>query len=314
IQHKVLQLVQLKEYDDETREAIRDHLFSNANGTFLWDVLVCQVLEKTPEWEILATLNTLPPRLDALYERMINRIRDSVSAALYRWVLATIAPVYRPITLQELITLTEGLQSMPRKLKLIEKIVYSCGSFISIRDGTIYFMHQSAKDYMISNKADKIFLTGKAAIHYAIFSRSLHAISQTLHRDIYKLRSLGYPIERVKQPDPDPLAMIRYSCIHWVDHLYHSDVDKSKEYRYDLQEGGAVDNFLRRKYLYWIEALSLLQNMSYGVHAMIKLEGILLKVSLDVLRWRGSDTNSLGSIHQKFIMWPCSRRAPIHTL
>ncbi|KAF2469181.1 uncharacterized protein BDR25DRAFT_229776, partial [Lindgomyces ingoldianus] len=29
----------------------------------------------------------------------------------------------------------------------------------------------------------------------------------------------GYPTEQSKQPDPDPLAASRYSCIYWVDHL-----------------------------------------------------------------------------------------------
>ena len=48
IQYKVLQLAQQKRYDDKTRDAVLDHLFSNANNTFLWVALVCQNLEKIP--------------------------------------------------------------------------------------------------------------------------------------------------------------------------------------------------------------------------------------------------------------------------
>jgi len=46
IQHKALQLAQRKKYDNKTRDAVLDHLFSNANNTFLWVALVYQNLEK----------------------------------------------------------------------------------------------------------------------------------------------------------------------------------------------------------------------------------------------------------------------------
>ena len=35
IHYKVLQLAQRKKYNDKTREAVLDYLFSNANDTFL---------------------------------------------------------------------------------------------------------------------------------------------------------------------------------------------------------------------------------------------------------------------------------------
>src|SRR5262249_11499196 len=48
VQHKVLHLAQQKNYDDETRDAVFDHLSSNANDTFLWVALVCQILKQIP--------------------------------------------------------------------------------------------------------------------------------------------------------------------------------------------------------------------------------------------------------------------------
>jgi hypothetical protein len=40
-----------------------------------------------------------------------------------------------------------------------------------------------------------------------------------LRRDIYNLRTPGIYINQVKQPSPDLLAVVRYSCLYWVDHL-----------------------------------------------------------------------------------------------
>lgn len=97
-------------------------------------------------------------------------------------------------------------------------------------------------------------------------------MSKTLRRDIYSLGALGYPIEQVKQLDPDPLAASRYSCIYWVDHLRDWCSNPNADLKVDLQDGGTVDRFIRKTYLYWLKALSLCRSLSKGVLSMTKLE------------------------------------------
>jgi hypothetical protein len=108
-------------------------------------------------------------------------------------------------------------------------------------------------------------------------------MSRTLRRDIYSLRALEYPIQRVKRPDSDPLAASRYSCIHWVDHLCDWNPNSCTSHRIDLLDGGAVDEFIRKKYLYWLEALSLYRNMSDGVVSMGKLEALIQVILKSVM-------------------------------
>jgi NACHT domain/Heterokaryon incompatibility protein (HET) len=275
IRHKVLQLAQRKKYDDKTRDAVLDHLFLNANNTFLWVALVCQNLEKIPRWKTLAKLNAFPLGLDSLYERMVEQICNSDNADICKRILASIAIVYQPITLKELTSLVEMLEDMSDDLESLGEIIGHCGSFLTIREGTIYFVHQSAKDYLFTKVFDEIFPSGRGEAHYVVFSRSLQVISRTLRRDIYSLCALGYPIERVKQPDPDPLAVSRYSCIYWVDHLCDWNSNSYTNHKVDLQDGGIVDVFVRKKYLYWLEALSLCRSMSKGVLSMAKLEALI---------------------------------------
>lgn len=100
-------------------------------------------------------------------------------------------------------------------------------------------------------------------------------MSRTLRRDMYSLGTLGYPAKRVKQPDLDPLAVSRYSCIYWVDHLCDWNSNSSIDYSVDLQDRGAVHSFLRKKYLYWLEALSLCESMSEGLVSITKLEALI---------------------------------------
>jgi hypothetical protein len=275
IEHQVLQLAQRKKYDGKTRDAVLHYVSSNSNDTFLWVALVCQNLEKISRWNTVAKLSAFPPGLDSVYERMLEQIRQSDSADLCKRILALIAIVYRPITLNELAYLIEMLEDMSHDLESVRETISLCGSFLTVRESTIYFVHQSAKDYLFKEAIDEIFPSGKEGAHYVIFLRSLQVMSRTLQRDIYSLGALGYPIEKVEQPDPDPLAAWRYSCIYWVDHLCDWNPNRCTDHRGDLQDGGVVDDFFRKKYLYWLEALSLCGSMSGGVVSMAKLEALL---------------------------------------
>ena len=96
-------------------------------------------------------------------------------------------------------------------------------------------------------------------------------MSKTLHRNMYNLRSPGARIDQIEQPNPDPLAAVRYSCVYWVDHLAESGPSHTDS----LREGGTVDRFLRECYLYWLEALGLLGTLPEGIASMHKLQSIL---------------------------------------
>ncbi|RKK68447.1 Vegetative incompatibility protein HET-E-1 [Fusarium oxysporum] len=280
IGHKVNRLAGLKKYDKETRDAVQRHLVGNADGTFLWVALVCQELAdpKVRKRHTLDTLKSFPPGLDPLYKRMVEHISDSKDADRCKEILALASVVYRPITLDELKALAQSLEDLDQDE--LEEIIGSCGSFLTLRNGIIYFVHQSAKDFLLSKASDQILPSGAAHQHHAIFSRSLAAFSQTLERDVYELGFPGFPIDQVSPPDPDPLASIRYSCVFWVDHLHDSD---STEINSILRDNGDVDGFIREKYLYWLESLSLLRSMSEGVKAVHKLEGLVRNVGAQQL-------------------------------
>jgi hypothetical protein len=253
---------------------VLDYLFSNANNTFLWVALVYQNLKKVPRWNTIAKLNMFPPGLDSLYKRMVEQICNLDNANLYKRILGLIATVYRPITLKELTSLVEILEDMIDNLASLREIIGLCGSFLTIRQDTVYFVHQSVKDYLFREAFDIVFPSGRGEAHHVIFSRSLQIMSRVLRKDIYGLRALGYPIEQVKRPNPDPLAASRYSCIYWVNHLYDWNSNSCAN-RADLQDRGSVDEFMRKKYLYWLEALSLCRRMSDGIVSMAKLEALI---------------------------------------
>jgi hypothetical protein len=273
IQHKVLELARRRKYNDRIRDAVFNHLSLYANGTFLWVALVYQGLEKIPKLAVLARLNDFPPGLDALYEQMMNQIRSSDYTYICNQILATIAIVYRPVTLTELSSLMNIFEDISDDTESIREIIGFCGSFLTVREDAIYFVHQSAKDYLIAKANDEIYPYGLEAIHHTIFSRSLQAMSQTLRRDNYGLLIPGIYIAQVEIPNPDPLAAARYSCFYWVDHLL--DCGARENAINNLRDCGSVFKFLHQSYLYWLEALSLMDGLSAGILMIRKLESWL---------------------------------------
>ncbi|KAJ9139419.1 WD40 repeat-like protein [Pleurostoma richardsiae] len=273
IQFKVDDLAQRKKYDLPTRDAVQQYLISNANDTFLWVALVCQELadSKVRKRHTMQILDTFPPGLDSLYQRMMEHI-DPRDAELCHQILALLSVTYRPLALIELMSLIQ-FEDVGNDLESWAEIIGSCGSFLTLRDDAVYFVHQSAKDFLLSKAVDEIFPRGKESEHHRIVSNSLETLSAVLRRDIYDLHAPGFPIDQVVTPNPDPLARVRYSCVYWVDHLCDW-LSTAMEGQEALRDDGTVHTFFHEKYLFWLEALSLLRSMSMGVIAMRKLEDL----------------------------------------
>jgi hypothetical protein len=276
IHFKVDWLAKRNRYTPDIRDAVQRYLLLNANDTFLWVALVCQEMSNIPKWKARQKLAAFPPDLNSLYEQMMQQINKSDDASLCKQILALVATTYRPITLDELCILVEQLDDMASDPESIREIIGLCGSFLTLRKDTVYFIHQSAKDFLSTKASHDIFPSGVENAHHVILSRSLQAMSTpTLHRDMYTLGALGYPAEQIIEPNPDPLAALRYSCIYWIDHLCAWSLGASADSSIELRDSGAVHEFMKERYLYWLEALSLCKSMSKGVVSMSKLNALV---------------------------------------
>jgi hypothetical protein len=118
--------------------------------------LVCQDLEEIPKWQTREKLKAFPPGLDSLYERMMEQMRNSDHTDLYKQIFACVTTVYRPITLKELasfVNISDGIFNDPVSLG---NILERCGSFLTTQERVIYFVHQSAKDFLLRKASKEI--------------------------------------------------------------------------------------------------------------------------------------------------------------
>ncbi|KAL9099696.1 MAG: hypothetical protein Q9163_004840 [Psora crenata] len=251
---------------------VAEELRMRAEGTFLWVALVFKQIEGCGADKVLKHVQDMPQGLDNIYGQMMLQVDKLGDAADCKRVLSTMVNTYRPIHLSELLILAE----LP-EIAIHQDIVKHCGLLsITEDDDIVYFVHQSAKDYLIKDTdsyiLSKIFPHGQAEGHRTLFLRSLKAMSTTLERDVYMLQHPGISITEVKAPNPDPLFSIRYACIYWIDHFCAIPSGHDKV---GLCDNSTTDVFLRKHFLHWLEALSLLESISHGVLAIIKLIRLL---------------------------------------
>jgi Cdc6-like AAA superfamily ATPase len=261
------------EFDKALQGKVRDEMRQKANGTFLWVSLVNKSLEKVKSWSVLDLIDKMPSDLIDLYQRMLDQIQalEDRDPERCRLVLSTVITAKEPLRLEELGILSGLPKEIADKKNIVAEVVNMCGSFLTIQYESVYIVHKSANDFLRKQGLETIFPSGTNDVHYKMFSASIHTLLKTLKRDMYGLEAPGFLINEVKRPDLDPLAAARYGCVYWVDHLYDSGDALGDE---DFRNESDIDKFMREKYLYWLEALSLCRSMSKGVVSMAKLEAL----------------------------------------
>lgn len=261
IRHKVHQLAVSKGYDEEMRVFVQSYLADNANDTFLWVALVCEQLadNRVGTRHSRRMLQEFPPGLNSLYNRILSNILGLRDAEHCRQVLSIMSIVTRPLNLVELASILDHA-------KYLEDVVAECGSLLTIREGVVYFIHQSAKDFL-ARQAKRIMPLGVGLTHNLVLKKLLQAMGSTLRRNIYNIDTNGVPIDEICVPEPDPLVSARYACVYWVDHLMQAS---------DREELlGEVRSFITKHFLHWLEALSLLRSISKGILSVSRIQRLI---------------------------------------
>jgi len=287
--HKVSQVSSLQSNPDQ-RDNIQQKLLEKAEGTFLWVDLVLRSIHTVLADDFIRRIDEMPSELPRLYDRMMADVgkftSDYRDVCLTMLSIATLA--YRPLHILELRTLS-GFRYEPADLK---RIVDMCGSFLTLVDNYVYPIHQSAKDYLVSDTAvDKIFPSGKHAVQRSIADRSIAAMRNALQRDVYQLVHPGTFAIEARPPSPDPLLGVGYSCAYWIDHVCETDkadLQGSRRYRLantlrryvagskkNIRIRDSIMEFFHDHFLHWLEALSLLGVISNGVLSLARLRTIV---------------------------------------
>ncbi|KAI1124903.1 wd-repeat protein [Nemania abortiva] len=314
IRHQVEELSVVKKYDHDLKHIVETYMATNAQDTFLWVALVCANLKRyggVTRNSTIQRLNSFPPDLGALYERMLLQIDDdSDDGPLCRRILATASITERPLSVEEAHALVESLDNIHDGPDDIEKVIPYCGSFLTSRMGFIYFVHQSAKDFLLKDFPATLFPEGLAKEHYTLSLRSIQLMMSTLRRNIYGLAGDDPESKQVAPPQPDPLAAIRYSIVYCINHFNASVQTETCD-----QLENTIISFIESKFLYWVEALSLFESVPATIRSLLELSrhiqstsraGVLINDAIRFLRYHkvGIEANPLQVYSSALIFSP----------
>jgi NACHT domain len=284
IRFKVDELSNLQGYSRARRAEVESILTRKAEDTFLWVSLVSKSLEDVPEAEAVASIQKLPPGLQPLYDRMMRQIRtgNPETVAMCEQILGTITLAYRPLHMEELGHIAGLPEDLCDDLRSVGHLVDQCASFLTVRKNIVYFVHQSAKDYMTVCRGQEILTSRQDYGHDQVSSRCLNTMSKLLKINISGLSTPSSKVSDVPLEQRQALAaQLEYACCYWMQHL--AMVEKTTLAETALADHGKVDQFLRQMLLQWLEALSLIGRISEGAQ-LLKLLRAIIDVSAKTLR------------------------------
>ena len=255
-------------------------LCKSAGQLFIYASTACRLMRSTvrgPECELAGILNDFKG-LDLLYigvlesaMRHYGRGEALYNAELnsqFRRVLGHIVILLGPVSMTPLARLC-GLDSTPVFLTIDSLRAILIAPKTASDVNSIRLHHPSFRDFLDPKRhSDSQFSIDEAEAHGNLFSKCLDLTSK-LQKDICNLQHPGILASAVEKDEVEKFLPpeIRYACRYWTHHLQRSNTV--------LGNDDNVHNFLRKHFLHWLEALSLIGVLVEGVHAVIRLESML---------------------------------------
>ncbi|KAK6333780.1 hypothetical protein TWF730_003963 [Orbilia blumenaviensis] len=297
IQAKVSELSFRNRYNIDQRYRISQELNKRAGGTYLWVHIACKNLEKCLPSKALDALKGIPSGLNAIYSRMVQILQienENDNPELFSLVLATVTVALRPLARDELITLINDSNNVEELEEVLDKLI-RCGAFLSLQDDHIYFIHQSAKEFLEQQAGLQASAIPESlpTYHDRIWRNCLRLFREDLHQDICNLKHPGFFIKDLSSDQRSLISHLEYACCCWGTHFMASGQAGADEANTLLEE------FLENDLLYWIEVLSLLRRVPDGINQIACLHRLC---SGFTLRDKFKDAEAFMMAHRSCLM------------
>jgi hypothetical protein len=274
-------------------------LAQRADCLFIYAATVCRFIaqSRSPERRLSRllsddTADRSPIRaLDKIYTKVLERSTlrdpdeddsdydedDEYLTGLFKHIVGSIIVLFDPLSVT---ALTNLLPVSSNQMKETLEPLYSLLNVSQNESSPIRLLHLSFRDFLLNNERclNKRFWVDEKKAHSDLAENCLRAMSNTLKRDICSLHRPGILAREIGDSVDQCLPThVQYACHYWVRHLEKSDMD--------VCDYGSVHNFLRKHFLHWLEALSLMGKMSEGVLMITALQSVLTVSDFVPLRY-----------------------------
>ncbi|KAL7797816.1 hypothetical protein V8C43DRAFT_303565 [Trichoderma afarasin] len=182
IQHRLNQLSKTKSLSADITEYLKTRLQETPHRTYLWVYLIFDYLEKEDFKKTLkgveSTLIALPQSVNEAYERILSKSKND---PMVRKVLNIIFGARVPMWLTELneaVNLDVLSRTLDRETDedFKSRLRSWCGLFISIYNDNVYFLHQTAREFLQQSSASAIIPVTSGRWQHSISDHQAHAV------------------------------------------------------------------------------------------------------------------------------------------
>ncbi|CAI7655855.1 unnamed protein product [Penicillium crustosum] len=249
---------------ETTREELLSGILATENRTYLWLDLIFKIIEEMPRIDREAVKNllrTLPTTVDDIYNSILRKAKDQSQA---KKLLKIIVAATRPLSLDEVgvaLAITEETQryedlEIQRGEQLAIAVRNTCGLFVHIADETVFLIHQSAKDFLVSS-SDEVSPI-ESSWKYSISVSDLALLHTSICIRFLYLKELG----KKKAPpirDAEDLCssydFLKYSANNWAALFGYMTI----QYRHELFPAAIeLCSVERDQYMDWEIAVSVI--------------------------------------------------------
>ncbi|KAH6620872.1 ankyrin repeat protein [Chaetomium sp. MPI-SDFR-AT-0129] len=223
VAHRVEQLAREKELGDDVKGRLKERLLGVKHRTYLWVYLVFDFLKESDFKRTMkgvdASLAMVPENVNQAYEKILSK---SHQTAMVRKALSIILVAGRPLTLSEMniAVNTDTDASSPEALDLESEKDFQvrlrswCGLFVSVYHGKIYFLHQTAREFLLAPSSPLTTAMPDSHWRHSVTTRGAHQALAEI--------CVTY-LELFNSPDFSPSGacadFLDYSANYWADHF-----------------------------------------------------------------------------------------------
>ena len=203
IRDRVPRLATKMKLDPATASILQQRLLDTENRTYLWlhlileDVIKRSLRVKTPK-RMEQFFKEIPATVYDAYDHILKRSPDPDDA---RKLLHIVLAAERPLTLREMnmaLNIEEGQRSREEVDLIAEDTFPSyikniCGLFVSIIDSRIYLLHQTAKEFLVS-QGDVLQGVSQVIVHQETWKHSMDPGSSNLILATICLQYLSFTV------------------------------------------------------------------------------------------------------------------------
>ncbi|KIJ53561.1 hypothetical protein M422DRAFT_154802 [Sphaerobolus stellatus SS14] len=184
-------------------------------------------------------------------------------------ILVTVVCAHTPLPVSSYSVLLDmELEDVHAALAALHSVVHISNH----ADPIVSVYHASFPDYLTSStrSGNQSWYFALEEGHLTLGTKCLELMNLQLDFNIVKLTTSYFSND--KQPSaPFVAPPLAYACTGWGNHLFHStNVIITKEHTLL----GRIDTFLRTKFLYWLEVLSVLNNVQYASTLLLTIDKV----------------------------------------